>query len=304
MTKTKSAKEKCDELYGEMILAGPDEKKDLLESIAAILKDEGKPSYKERVLCIETPDGNGLTRPLNTRSEKTETIFSELIQAARGTSVLGIRELDAAQMPTSHNITTMAGLSAQPRYAVEYDERYRQVISAVLIRSVNEQLDPVYLMLQTNGDASENEIVNKITLVQGHVNFDKPEHADMSFFKLIKAAANRELREEINIPDGIEIPELAISAFINNETDRINRCHVGFVFTVDLPYDVFKQLTSGEPEKHTVVEVNLNEENKNLDPWAVLTMVLEDRRIQDEKEEALLAAKGSSQDEQQALPKL
>ena len=161
------------------------------------------------------------------------------------------------------------------RNMVEYNIEYKQLCVGLIIK-----LGDKYVLLQ---NTDKHRLANKVTMIQGHVDFSD-EIYRMSFDDYLKRTAAKELVEEVDGFDDIKdtLPKIMIGRIAINDKfgDSISLEHVGVVYTLHLPatYDITK-LTSREPEKHTL-RIFTEDELESIetkDRW--LTLVLDKLKL-------------------------
>jgi predicted NUDIX family phosphoesterase len=145
----------------------------------------------------------------------------------------------------------------KPRRELEYNMYYRQVCVGLYITDADGDL----ILLRTK---DKGRIHNKITLLQGHVDFSK-ECYTMSQQEFLYHNICRELSEEIAIAPTLNNPipiyKEPILVMVVNDT-LVQTEHIGFVYRAHIKgtcKELIKYITSNEPEKHDLVYINRNQ---------------------------------------------
>lgn len=207
------------------------------------------PRYKEYVLCFNSGISEGYKR-----DDKYEILF--------GHNGMYEHIWNSLPLPQLFN----GELKILPRWEVEYNKKYKQLCVALIIK----QGDKLILLQNTDN----HRLANRITMIQGHVDYDKSVY-NTGGSDYLKRTIKKELFEEI---EGINLSVeeidnlLNLTCCVNNEFgDFISLEHVGLVFVLNLPWECnVEDITSKEPEKHNVTIMNLNEIKNNIelcDEW-------------------------------------
>lgn len=158
------------------------------------------------------------------------------------------------------------------RYKAEYNPEFSQLCVAVIVKCYDG-----YVLLSTSKD---NRISNKLTMVQGHVKFDRNCYLK-TYSEILKDNIVEELKEETNITDimseDLIRALLTPSYLIRCDLSIIDLEHCGVIYTLNLPMskDKLENLTTMEPEKHSVVILNedeIKERIDGMDSWLHLAM--------------------------------
>lgn len=143
-----------------------------------------------------------------------------------------------------------------PRYSAEYNLFRQQIVVAALVTDGDN-----LLLLKTKPGATR--IDDRITMIQGHVDFSAGAYS-MTQNEFLRQSTAREFGEEINTPDDFtftfEIGEDPLY-YINLNTTTTELEHFGVVYEVRVASvpNIVERVTSGEPEIHDVVSVNLRD---------------------------------------------
>ena len=141
------------------------------------------------------------------------------------------------------------------RNELEYNgDNYKQLVVGAIV--YDPSMNSTYL-LKCKGE----RLKNKYTMVQGHVSAEVeiPEHPtrkEHNIMDYIVENLYKELKEEINLdPEDVEwFKPLYI---IQTNDNKLSSEHVGIIFGVGIDERYMQsELTSGEPDKHTVVKVD------------------------------------------------
>lgn len=148
-----------------------------------------------------------------------------------------------------------------PRYEAEYDITRKQLVVCTYIT------DGKYAILLKNKDTGR--LANRVTMVQGHVNFSR----DIYFLdgmEYLRRSANRELNEEIkmNFDDmlAVNLPHTP-KYIVQTNSNFIDMEHIGIVYAIEVEdaMGLSRRIKSGEPDKHDIIvgsfEEILNEPN-------------------------------------------
>jgi predicted NUDIX family phosphoesterase len=112
------------------------------------------------------------------------------------------------------------------RYIAEEDESYRQLIPYVIIKRTVETKSE-FLLFKRLSTQDEKRLHNLFSLgAGGHIN-----PCDDEMENPLITGLHRELREELFLPDNIE---LVFKGWIYSTIDPVSRVHVGMVFLLNL----------------------------------------------------------------------
>lgn len=170
-------------------------------------------------------------------SERVMVVPAELVAgAARGRTFWS----DGAAADEALAVAFNAAARFAPRAEVETDETVRQVIPYLLLRSADGAYF-AYRRLPTGGEA---RLFDRYSLgVGGHIN-DERVHTGLHYDhrvlapNLIAEGLQRELAEELELPDAPELGRLAIHGFLALDESPVDRVHVGLVVRVDVPTEL------------------------------------------------------------------
>ncbi|MMZ42145.1 hypothetical protein D1872_36640 [compost metagenome] len=153
-----------------------------------------------------------------------------------------------------------------PRWELEYNPSYRQLVVAAFIT------DGKNLILLKN--TVNTRIQNKITMIQGHVDFT-PEAYTQTQIEFLYTSIHREINEELKRKGGND-PVLVKDSNIPNPSYILNLSnnfidieHTGIVYTikVDDAVELFSKITTAEEENHEVILIPLNQIHKYEDQF-------------------------------------
>lgn len=154
-----------------------------------------------------------------------------------------------------------------PRYEAEYNLDFKQLcVSAMVYEGTS-------LIFLKNSD--NHRLANKITMIQGHVDYSKDIHT-MTVMEYLERTILKEISEEIKLHNA-KINNVT-PRFIINDTkgDMISLEHWGVVFLVEIAPERENEcytVTSNEPDKHDVVWTTLDEiDMDSVDGWNKLAV--------------------------------
>lgn len=164
------------------------------------------------------------------------------------------------------------------RYDVEYigNSKYKQVICGAIVVCG----DKVVVL-----KSKEGRLKNKLTMIQGHVNADNIEANGIVYANpylmrsLVLENLDKELDEELKINktgknesvlDYIIHKNYICS--IQTNDNKISEEHVGFIWVVNIEEKYLEYITSGEPDKHDIELLTIQElydeiDKGNVDTW-------------------------------------
>lgn len=156
----------------------------------------------------------------------------------------------------------------EERKELEYNLKYKQLVVALLIQDREENV----ILLKTH-DNDSTRINNKLTFIQGHVDFNSNCYT-MSQHQFLHDNMIREFNEEVKTSLNIIIPE-SPSFIVHDSTSFTGLEHIGFIYVmyVDSIKKLLPELETNEPEKHELVllskfAVTQNEDIVNgMDSW-------------------------------------
>jgi predicted NUDIX family phosphoesterase len=127
-----------------------------------------------------------------------------------------------------------------PRADVESDESLRQVIPYLVLRTRHDGRPASYFTYRRLSAGGEARLFDKHSLgVGGHIN-DERVHGGLSFAaevlrpNWIAEGLQRELAEELELPEAANLGHLTLHGFLALEETPVDRVHVGVVVMVDL----------------------------------------------------------------------
>lgn len=164
------------------------------------------------------------------------------------------------------------------RYDVEYSgvTSYKQVICGAIVTCGDK-----IVVLKSKGG----RLKSKLTMIQGHVNVDNVDafgvvYADPCYMRsIVLDNLEKELNEELNISKNGETESVLdyitgknYIGSIQTNDNKISEEHVGFIWVVNIEEKYMEYLTSGEPEKHDVEILTIQElydeiDKGNVDTW-------------------------------------
>ena len=148
-----------------------------------------------------------------------------------------------------------------PRSAIEYNPMFIQVVAALYIT------DGKNIIVLKTTDATR--IKNKITLIQGHVDYNKDAYLQTES-EFVKNAAIRELTEEIDFigDEGLKLRDDIIANFpkrprfyVRTSHNHIDIEHFGAVYEVEVPdvSRIIENIRTGEEDNHQVLAMTIKE---------------------------------------------
>jgi predicted NUDIX family phosphoesterase len=156
------------------------------------------------------------------------------------------------------------------RYLVENDPRYMQLSVAALITDG----ESIIVLKTTEGS----RIKNKVTLIQGHVDFSKECYL-LSPMEHFRESIKREIREEIlNSEEIVSRVDNAPNFGLYTKSSVISLEHFGLIYIVRVPSvdNIYNDLDSGEKNKHYIAKLSLSElgsrDNSDIDAWLKIVM--------------------------------
>lgn len=159
-----------------------------------------------------------------------------------------------------------------PRRMLEYNPSYKQLCVSTYIT------DGQHIILLKTLSDGDTRIKDRYTFIQGHVVFT-PDIYIMSEYDFLKANAMREFHEEVKLTDEAKRSKIEIRDrfFINDTTYFIGLEHFGIVYELYVPNaaKLFKEMSSGEPNKHDVVLLDLakiDQYDGIFDHWVQLVL--------------------------------
>lgn len=147
------------------------------------------------------------------------------------------------------------------RDKVEFNPFYTQIIVCALIRFKNTNK---IICLRTNGN---NRIADKLTLVQGHVNFTNIGWIQDD----VGRAMEKEIFEEIGIDHGILDDSGKKTILYSNEDTFTSLEHIGVCYYYTLDEKYISQLHNREINKHTIEIMTIDDVlNSDIaDTWLI-----------------------------------
>ncbi len=237
------------------------------------MKDSTLKLINRIILSPETYTGvgNELNRSLLNKAllEEDEKYKTDMYYVDKLGQPLSLEDIKDVNM---QSLLLNKVIGVKPRGYLEYNPRYEQLIAGVIIQTSDD-----YILTLT--PKNEEGRINKVSLVQGHMDFSVL-HMTKTLSETIVHEAKRELFEETTIND--EIIDSIVSSndnaveFITVKTTNnlVSLEHVGFFMHLktQVSYEDIQGygINSGEPNKHEVVFVPLNDlkENKyDIDDW-------------------------------------
>jgi len=155
-----------------------------------------------------------------------------------------------------------------PRFEAEYNSRYKQLVVACYITD-NKNI----LLLES----LQGRMSGKITMIQGHVSFTRSCYLKNQF-TILRENLMREIEEELIFKDGITLPVPLLPNFTYNGYITLSESeHFGLLYQIHVPSinDIIDKIQTGEPDKHKLVLLEINNDllNKpNLDTWVKLVI--------------------------------
>ena len=169
-------------------------------------------------------------------------------------------------------------VSVRKRSAVEYTPYALQVVGGCIITS------PSFIAVLKS---IEGRLKDKLTLIQGHVDYDTTYVLCKDATSFIRKNVIRELNEEVKIK-GVDLEDVITVAekpkfVINKYATLIDIEHIGFIYEASMSDEDILKLKTNEKDKHEVFIINketLAESGKeafNFDSWLsdIITMINE-----------------------------
>lgn len=164
------------------------------------------------------------------------------------------------------------------RYDVEYigNSEYKQVICGAIVVCG----DKVVVL-----KSKEGRLKNKLTMIQGHVNADNIEANGIVYANpyvmrsIVLDNLDKELDEELKINKAGKnesvldyIMHKKYICSIQTNDNKISEEHVGFIWVVNIEEKYLEYITSGEPDKHDIELLTIQElydeiDKGNVDTW-------------------------------------
>ncbi|WP_304576618.1 hypothetical protein [Romboutsia ilealis] len=164
------------------------------------------------------------------------------------------------------------------RSHAEYSPFQLQIVGGCIITSPSF----IAVLKSTSG-----RLKDKLTMVQGHVDYDPSFVLCKDMTEFVRKNAMRELNEEVKIKGEDLTDVITLSEkpkyVINKYTTLIDIEHIGFIYEASMSDEDILKLKSNEKDKHEVVIINretLAEKGKDefaFDSWLsdVITMITE-----------------------------
>lgn len=167
-------------------------------------------------------------------------------------------------------------VSVRRRSQVEYTPYCLQIVGGCIITS------PSFIAVLKS---TEGRLKDKLTMIQGHVDYDPTFVLCNDTTQYVRKNAMRELTEEVKIK-GVDLEDVVTLSekpkyVINKYSTLIDIEHIGFIYEVSMSDEDIMKLKSNEKDKHEVFLINretLAEQGKeayNFDSWLtdVITMI-------------------------------
>jgi len=155
-----------------------------------------------------------------------------------------------------------------PRFEAEYNPLYKQLVVACYITDNKN----ILLLESLNG-----RMKDKITMIQGHVGFTRSCYLKNQF-TILRENLMREIKEELIIQEDFCLPIPLLPTFTYNGYITLTENeHFGLLYEIKVPNinDILDKIQTGEPEKHKLVVLEIDDKllNKpNLDTWVKLVI--------------------------------
>lgn len=152
-------------------------------------------------------------------------------------------------------------MCVRSRDVVEFNPFYTQIITCALIYIKN--TDKI-ICLRTNGN---NRICDKLTLVQGHVNYTNARWLNEEIIRAMK----KEIYEEIGIDYELLTCSDKQSVLYNDDNKFSSLEHIGVCYYYTLDETHLSKLYNAEDNKHTIEIISIHDVlNSNIaDTWLI-----------------------------------
>jgi predicted NUDIX family phosphoesterase len=151
--------------------------------------------------------------------------------------------------------------SFEDRNLVETDERFRQVIPYVVLKSNDKYL--VVKRLETQG---EKRLHNKYSIgIGGHVNIEDLNEKDM--WKAVENGLKRELMEEVNVTPKGEFEFLGV---INDVSSSVSRVHFGLCYILECQFHGINE--KDKFEEMWLEESELSDKIDKMEGWSKIVV--------------------------------
>ncbi|MGB9748785.1 MAG: NUDIX domain-containing protein [Candidatus Woesearchaeota archaeon] len=132
------------------------------------------------------------------------------------------------------------------RKEAEFNPKYQQIIPYGVI--VDSKSRSIFVYRRSSGQAyAEKRLYNKISLgVGGHIEKeDLAEEKNYSVKNIFERCLLREIREEINVENALNLFLFSLFGFLKLEDNSIDKDHFGIVYLIEMPKSKMK-LNKGE----------------------------------------------------------
>ena len=150
------------------------------------------------------------------------------------------------------------------RNKAEEDPTYKQLVAYTVVRSGGLYL--TYLRGKGQGEARLRG--NRSIGFGGHIN--SGDQATLFLDDFLKAAAYRELDEEIEIPAGIE---LRAAGLLNDDSNEVGRVHLGLVYLAELPSREFKKREQSITQITFANAEELRLDSEQFETWSRIIII-------------------------------
>ncbi len=156
----------------------------------------------------------------------------------------------------------------EPRSTAEEDESLKQIIPYYLLR--HEGRIWVYVRGKKGG---EGRLISKASMgIGGHINDEDLEGGR----DLYRQGAERELKEEVSLPEGCTD---RIVALLNDDSNSVGRVHLGVVHLLDVPTDAVSSNESEIQETGFKTLEELHEMREMMETWSQVCLDGMDRLL-------------------------
>jgi predicted NUDIX family phosphoesterase len=169
--------------------------------------------------------------------------------------------------------------SFQPRFKVEDDSSYKQLITYSIIQYGNLKNDAL-LFSYTRGKAGgEDRLKRKLSLgIGGHISEDslKPrrgeflQHTGNPWMVRFKSEAQREIDEEVRY--GSKVPHLYFTGLINDDSDPVGQVHLGLVYIMTCNYPDVEPLDPAIKDGSMITLSQVNKQKDDYESWSKIVI--------------------------------
>lgn len=227
---------------------------------------------KSPVVVFDNPDTMNLE---NVTMSELEVVLDGMVSL--GESIQGYRTAKIEGVDFLRKSISELNMRAMPRFVAENNPRVIQLVCGAVVVDDHDNV----LMLDTSNKKG-NRIVNRLTIIQGHVDANLDTMVNLPFGDALVDTAQREIAEETTL----DVSRCSVDGRFSIYTtqDEISMEHYGYIsilkYDGDLKEDVENGIiTTNEPDKHDVRVISIDgdiDTDVSLDNWAKISL----RRIQ------------------------